>query len=142
MSEPRGPRPEDRAARSVRELAGLPVEQWSFPEQAIYAGHHSPRVRFGRFDHAFDDVQAAYGALAGVGGDELVTLIDENARRIEAEGVELATYVAPGDSHTISSTPELYELEVEGVRLIDWLAALVNDPQPPPDVHCTACEGG
>jgi acetyl esterase/lipase len=124
------------------ELAGLAVEQWSFPEQVIHAGLHAPRVRFGRFDHAFDRVQATYGALAGVGADELVTLIDENERRIEAEGVALATFVAPGDSHTISSTAELYELEVDGVRLIDWLASLINDPAPPPDVHCTECEDG
>jgi hypothetical protein len=124
------------------ELAGLPVEQWSFPEQAIYAGQHAPRVRFGRFDHAFDQVQATYGALAGVGADELVTLIDENTRRIEEAGVALATFVAPGDGHTISGTPELYALEVDGVRLIDWLTALINDPRPPPDVHCTACEAG
>jgi hypothetical protein len=50
--------------------------------------------------------------------------------------------VAPGDGHTISGTPELYALEVDGVRLIDWLTALINDPRPPPDVHCTACEAG
>lgn len=121
------------------ELADLTVEQWSFPEQYIYAGLHAPRVRFGRFDHAFDLTQATYGALAGVGGDELVTLIDANAERIEAAGVPLATYVAPGDAHTVASTDLLYEIEVEGVRLVDWLSALINAPQPPPDVHCTVC---
>ena len=52
------------------ELVGLTVEQWSFPEQFIYSGHHAPHVRFGRFDHAFDQVQAQYGALAGVPGDD------------------------------------------------------------------------
>ncbi len=31
------------------------------------------------------------------------------------------------------------ELEVEGVRLIDWLSSLINDPAPPPDVHCETC---
>ena len=121
------------------ELVGLTVEQWSFPEQFIYSGHHAPHVRFGRFDHAFDQVQAQYGALAGVPGDELVTLIDANEQQIENAGVQLATYVAPGDLHTVAGTDDLYTIEVEGVRLVDWLTALINDPEPPPDVHCVTC---
>ncbi len=121
------------------ELDGLTVEQWSFPEQVIYAGHHAPRVRFGRFDHAFDQVQAQYGALAGVPADELVTLIDATEKQIEDGGVQIASYVAPGDLHTIAGTDAFYTMEVEGVRLVDWLTALVDDPDPPPDVHCTTC---
>jgi hypothetical protein len=123
------------------ELAGIANSDWSFPEQYIYAGQHAPNVRFGRFDHAFDEVQVTYGQLAGVPPDELVSLIDENEARIEAAGVDLATYVAPGSDHTVSSTSALYEIEVEGVRLIDWLTALINDAEPPADVHCTTCTG-
>jgi hypothetical protein len=121
------------------ELADITVEQWSFPEQYVYAGQHAPNVRFGRFDFAFDAVQATYGALAGVPAEELVTLIDATEDQIEAAGVAVASYVAPGDSHTIAHTSELYELEVGGVRLIDWLTALINEPAPPPDVHCEVC---
>jgi hypothetical protein len=122
------------------ELDGLTVEQWSFPEQYIYAGHHAPRVRFGRFDHAFDQVQAQYGALAGVPANELVTLIDANEQQIEEAGVAVATYVAPGNLHTVVSTDDFYGIEVEGVRLVDWVTALINDPEPPADVHCVDCE--
>jgi hypothetical protein len=96
-------------------------------------------VRFGRFDHAFDQVQAQYGALAGVPADELVTLIDATEKQIEDGGVQVATYVAPGDLHTIAGTDAFYTMEVEGVRLVDWLTALVDDPDPPPDVHCVTC---
>jgi hypothetical protein len=121
------------------ETANLGPSDWSFPEQYILAGQHAPNVRFGRFDHAFDEVQATYGALAGVPADQLVSLIDANESRIEAAGVSLATYVAPGTMHTVSSTGQLYDIEVAGVRLIDWLTALINDPAPPPDVHCETC---
>lgn len=121
------------------ELDGLTVEQWSFPEQYIYSGHHAPRVRFGRFDHAFDQVQAQYGALAGVPGDELVTLIDTNEKQIEDAGVQVASYVAPGDLHTVVGADSFYTIEVEGVRLVDWLTKLIDDPEPPPDVHCVTC---
>ena len=123
------------------ELDGLTVEHWSFPEQTIFAGHHAPRVRFGRFDHAFDQVQAQYGALAGVPADELVTLIDATEKQIEDAGVQVASYVAPGDTHTVAGTDDFYTIEVEGVRLVDWLTALIEDPEPPPDVHCVTCTG-
>ena len=71
--------------------------------------------------------------------DELVSLIDATEAQIEAAGVDLATYVAPGSEHTIAATDALYDLEVEGVRLIDWLTSLINGPSPPPDVHCETC---
>jgi hypothetical protein len=121
------------------ETAGIGPADWSFPEQYIIAGQHAPRVRFGRFDHAFDGVQAAYGQLAGVPAAELVTLIDANEARIEEAGVPLAAYVAPGDAHTLATTDMLYETEVEGVRLIDWLTTLIDGAEPPPDVHCETC---
>lgn len=121
------------------ETAGITPADWSFPEQNIIAGRHAPDVRFGRFDYAFDEVQVFFGQLAGIPADELVTLIDANEARIEEAGVPVAAYVAPGDLHTIASTDRLYELEVEGVRLIDWLTALINGPEPPADVRCTTC---
>ena len=31
------------------------------------------------------------------------------------------------------------ELEVEGVRLIDWLWSLIDDPRHRADVHCETC---
>jgi hypothetical protein len=122
------------------EAAGLQPQDWSFPEQYAVAGAHAPRVRFGRFDFAFDEVQTFFGSLAGVGAHDLVTLIDRNEDEIEATGVEVATFVAPGARHTISSDDDLYRLEVGGVRLIDWLTDLIEGPDAPPDVHCETCE--
>jgi hypothetical protein len=98
-------------------------------------------VRFGRFDHAFDQVQAQYGALAGVPADELVTLIDATEKQIEDAGVQVASYVAPGVLLTVAASDDFFKVEVEGVRLVDWLTALIEDPEPPPDVHCVTCTG-
>ena len=120
------------------ELQGLTAEEWSIPGLYTRAGQHAPAVTFAKFDFAFDDVQAFFGGLAGVPGDDLVTLIDGNEAAIEAEGVEVASYVAPGTSHTIIGGDEFYELEVEGVRLVDWVTALVGGTTPA-DVHCTTC---
>lgn len=121
------------------ETAGISIADWSFPEQYVLAGKHAPEVRFGRFDFAFDEVQATFGALAGVAADDLITLIDGNELSIEEAGVAIASYVAPGTRHTIAAEDDLYTMEVDGVRLIDWLTELINDPLPPPDVHCERC---
>ncbi len=122
------------------ENEGMTPAEWSFPGLYIQAGEHAPDITFARFDHAFDDVQATFGALAGVAGDDLVSLIDETENQVEAAGIPLASYVAPGTSHTIIGGDDVYELEVEGVRLIDWITELV-DGSVPADVHCADCTG-
>jgi hypothetical protein len=122
------------------ETAGITPADWSFPEQYILAGRHAPRIRFGRFDFAYDEVQAFFGSLAGAAADELVSVIDATEAQIEAGGVAVATYVAPGTSHVVSGDQALYTTEVDGVRLIDWLAELIEGETPPADVHCTDCQ--
>jgi hypothetical protein len=120
------------------ETADLSVRDWSVPGLYVYAGRHAPDVTFARFDFAYDEAQAFYGELVGVGADDLVTLIDEVEAGIEAEGVPLASYTAPGTEHTLLWRDLLYELEVDGVRLIDWITQLVEG-ETPADVHCTDC---
>ncbi len=120
------------------ENAGLGPADWSLPGLYVQAGKHDPDITFARFDYAFDEVQASFGALAGVGADELVTLIDQTAAQAETSGVPLASYVAPGTDHTIVGDDEFYEMEVEGIRLADWFSALI-DGEAPPDVRCVEC---
>lgn len=120
------------------ETEGLDLREWGIPDLYRYAGRHAPGVTYARFDFAYDETQAFYGSLVGVASDELLTLIDQNEADIEADGVEVVSYIAAGSSHTILSSDELYELEVQGVRLIDWLTDLVRGDTPG-DVHCVAC---
>jgi acetyl esterase/lipase len=117
---------------------GLTAADWGFPDIYVQAGRHAPDVTFARFDYAFDEVQATFAALAGVGADQVVEQIDSTEAQVEAGGVALAVYVAPGDEHTIISGDEVYDLEVEGVRLIDWITELVGGGVPA-DVHCVEC---
>jgi hypothetical protein len=67
-----------------------------------------------------------------------VTFIDQTEADIEAAGVPVASYVAPGDAHTIVMSDAFYDMEVEGVRLVDFLATLVAGDVPA-DVRCTEC---
>ncbi len=119
---------------------GIALADWSFPGLYVQAGQHDPDITFARFDFAFDDVQATFAALAGVGADQVVEQIDATEAQVEAGGVPLAVYVAPGTEHTIIGGDEVYDMEVDGVRLIDWIADLVGGGVPA-DVHCVECAG-
>jgi hypothetical protein len=120
------------------ETADLGVRDWSVPDLYVYGGQHAPDVTFGRFDFAYDEAQVFYGALVGVAADDLVTLMDQIEADIEAQGVPLASYTAPGDDHTLLWRDLVYDIEVEGVRLIDWITDLVAG-EPVEDVRCVDC---
>lgn len=119
--------------------AGMTAERWTLPGLFVQSGNHDPDIVFGRFDYAYDDVQADFAALAGIPADDLVTLIDDNERLVEDGGVDLHTWVQPGVRHTIVGDPDFYTTELEGKKLVDWVAALM-DGDDVPDVHCTDCE--
>ena len=121
------------------ENEGLTAATWSFPGLFIQAHKHDPNIIFGRHDYAFDQVQQFFAGLAGIAADDLVTLIDKNETQIEAAGVDLRSYIAPGDSHTVLSKPDFYTETVNGVPLVEWVSDLVRRT-PQPDVHCTDCK--
>jgi hypothetical protein len=92
----------------------------------------------GRFDFAYDP--NATRALESIGVDSsTLELIDANEAAIEAAGVVQHSYIAPGDGHRILELDSFYELEVNGVTLVDWVEALVTG-KPLDDVHCEDCE--
>jgi len=74
---------------------------------------------------------------------------DPNAKRewfpeewqfaIEAAGVSLHSFTAPGAGHGIFEFDSFYDLRVNGVRLVDWLHALITG-RPRGDVHCDKCD--
>ena len=77
--------------------------------------------------------------LSGIDGSNLLSLIDANEAVIEDAGVEQHSYTAPGDDHGVLEFDTFYELEVNEVRLVDWVDALLTGT-PSEDVHCVDCE--
>lgn len=122
------------------ETEGITATGWSLPGLTSVSGLHDPDITFARFDFAYDAVQAELVGLVGIGADEILQQIDATEGQIEASGTPLAVYVAPGTAHTIFGTDALYDVEVQGVRLIDWITELV-DGRVPADVHCVDCNG-
>ena len=97
------------------ENAGVTAETWSIPGLFVRAGKHDPAIVFARHDYAFDDTQAKFAAAAGVDPGNLLSLIDTNEQQIEAAGVQLSSYIAPGSDHTVLHTPRFYNETVNGV---------------------------
>lgn len=121
------------------EAADATAETWSLPGLFIRAGEHAPQITFARHDFAFDETQVFFSELAGIPGDRLVEAIDATEAQIEAAGVDLLSFISPGDDHTILTQDRFYDHEAEGVALLDWVVALLAG-DPVEDVHCTACE--
>jgi Pectinacetylesterase len=117
---------------------GLTARDWGPPRFWIQAGLHNPDIVLARFDYAYDSEAAKGAEERGWNPSESLAVIDANEAAIEAAGVTLYSYTAAGDDHGITDTERFYEVEVNGVRLVDWVDALIAG-QPLDDVHCTDC---
>jgi hypothetical protein len=118
---------------------GLTAREWGPRRFWIQAGLHDPEIVLARFDFAYDAEVAEDAESLGLDPSELLAVIDGNEAAIEAAGVVLHSYTAPGDDHGIFEWPRFYEVEVNGVTLVEWVDALLAG-QPLDDVHCVDCE--
>jgi hypothetical protein len=119
--------------------AGLTARDWGIPRFWTQAGLHDPDIVLARFDYAYDPNAARTLERMGVESSTL-EVIDANEAAIESAGVVLHSFTAPGEAHGILDVDSFYEMEVGGVRLVDWIDALLAG-EPLDDVHCVQCEG-
>lgn len=120
------------------ETAGMTAAQWSFPGFFIQSGRHDPKIVFARHDYAYDDEQNSRLSLVDIPTGDLLGRIDANEAQIEDAGVNLLSYIAPGDEHTVLSDGLFYTEEVNGEKLVDWVTRLIEG-RPVDDVHCHEC---
>jgi hypothetical protein len=116
-------------------------KRWSFPGFFIQSARHNPKIVFARHDHAYDQVQEFFNSLAGIPAKDLRSLIDRNEALIENAGVNLLSYTAPGNAHTVLSDEPFYTEKVNGQRFVDWVTRLI-ERKPVTDVHCRQCRVG
>lgn len=109
---------------------GLTAAEWSIPGLTIQSAAQHPDITFARFDFDADGLQAGFLGLAGVPAADLSANIEQTEAQIEAAGVDVASFVASGADHTIVGNPAFYELEVAGVRLVDFVSTLVAGAVP------------
>jgi Pectinacetylesterase len=120
---------------------GLTARDWGAPRFWIQAGLHDPDIVMARFDYAYDREAAGGAQVTGVDQSDQLAVIDANEAAIEEAGVDLHSYTAPGDGHGIFEWPTFYKLKVNGERLVDWVARLIEG-KPVADVHCRKCRVG
>ena len=118
--------------------AGPTAEQWSFPGLFIRSGRHEPKIVFARHDYAYDAEQDSRLSGVGIPAEDLVSLIDRNETQIERAGVDLLSYIAPGDEHTVLSDGTFYTETVNSEKLVDWVTRLIEGKSVA-DVHCKEC---
>ena len=123
------------------ENAGVSPEQWSLPGLFVQSGRHDREIVFARHDFAYDANQEYRLPLAGIPVGDLLSLIDGNETQIEDAGVNLLSYIAPGDDHTVLTDGRFYSEEVNDQSLVDWVTRLIAGEQVD-DVHCTDCTAG
>jgi hypothetical protein len=121
------------------ESAGQPQSAWSLPGLFVQAGKHVPGISLATIDTAEDEVQREFTDLIGFGDTPLIDLITGNHEFIEDNGVELRTWIGPGDQHVSTAGDDvLYRSEVEGTELVDWIGDLIAG-EDVPDVRCEDC---
>jgi hypothetical protein len=118
---------------------GLTARDWGPLPFWIQAGLHDPDMVMARFDWAFDPNAAESAESIGVDPSKLLEVLDANEAAIEEAGVILHSYTAPGEGHGIFERPAFYEMEVDGVTLVDWVTRLITG-DPVDDVHCVDCD--
>jgi len=94
--------------------------------------------RWSQYNTAHDAIQTFfYSAMDGDGdwGQLMLASIHE----IQDSAPNFHAYIAPGEIHCITGDDNFYAREVNGVKLSDWVEAMVND-QTWDDVECTDCE--
>jgi Pectinacetylesterase len=123
------------------ENAGLTDEEWSPSRFVIQSARHDPEIVFARHDHASDEEQQSRLSLLGIPAGDLPALLDANETQIERAGVNLLTYVGPGEEHNVLSDGPFYTETANGEKLVDWVARLIEG-KPVGDVHCQKCRVG
>lgn len=83
-----------------------------------------PEAFLAQYTTAADEVQIAFFNLQGGLPENWSPRARAELDRL-GELPNFASYTAAGDVHCIIPLAELYEYEVDGLRLVDWIAALV-----------------
>ena len=95
---------------------------------------------FARHDYAYDEAQTVGSErVFDLPVEDLLSLIDSNETQIEDAGVNLLSYIAPGEEHTVLTDGAFYTESVNGELLVDWVTRLIAG-EPVHDVHCDQCQ--
>jgi len=116
----------------------IPWQELTMPKLYTALADYYSSDRWSQYNTAHDEDQTFfYNAMGGTGdwGQLMMASIDE----IQDATSNFEAYTAPGEIHCITPFDIFYTREVNGVKFVDWLDAMVNE-QPWDSVKCTDCE--
>jgi hypothetical protein len=118
--------------RSLNVLPGLDSATLTYPGMYGLAARSSSRIMFAEINSAEDSTQAFYLRATNTSSPSVPTLLAENYATIKRAVPTFRSYTWPGGMHTIIPRAQFYTTTVDGVRLRDWVDALVNGAPPCP----------
>ena len=100
-----------------------------------------PGQKMAQFNTVADETQVFYFQAMGGGSEaEWTEQMLESIDTIEEQTDNFCSFLAPGDTHCIVTRNSIYTVESDGVRLVDWLAELLEGGSPG-SVRCADCGG-
>jgi hypothetical protein len=115
-----------RVLRREPAYRSLDAAALTFESFYVIAARAAPGVRFAQYNNAEDKTQLFFLEQLGVDDARLPGLLAQNLADIRRANPQFRSYTAPGRAHTILLTPQFYALTVDGVRIRDWVAALLD----------------
>jgi len=119
--------------RALNALPPLDSATLTYPELYDLAAHASPRITFAQINSANDSTQAFFLRAVDRSSPTVQVLLAQNFTTIRRSVPSFRSYTIPGAMHTIIPRSEFYTTSVDGIRLRDWVAALVDGAPVCPD---------
>jgi hypothetical protein len=116
----------------------IPWQELTLVKLYTELANYYPADRWSQYNTAHDEDQTFYYAAMGGTGD-WSQLMMTSIQEIQDATTNFEAYTAPGELHCIEPFDIFYTREVNGVKFVDWLGAMVNG-QPWNSVTCTDCE--
>jgi hypothetical protein len=121
-------------------IPGLDIDWTELTMGKLYTelANYYASDRWSQYNTAHDEDQTFfYNAMGGTGDWGMMMMASIDA--IQDAATNFKAYTAPGEIHCITPWDITYTREVNGMKFVDWLDAMIND-QPWDSVTCTDCE--
>ena len=112
-----------RAAKAFRDLD---TTKFNYLSLFQLASRSSPRITFAVVNSVDDSTQTFYLRSLDHNSPTTATLLGRHDRELSQSVPGYHSYTYPGWKHTIIGRPEFYTLTVDGIRLRDWVAQLIE----------------
>jgi hypothetical protein len=130
----------DSFAPWIPALADLEPLEWTMANLYNATAAYYPDYIFSQFNTVRDEVQVFFTYPDGSGtADEWTKLLETHLDTILSASPNYRAFTAGGDLHCVTPRPDFYRYTIDGIRLVDWVAALAKG-EDVPVLHCDDCD--